>query len=394
MRSYLFLSTFCISSLILAEDNSLCSNSNQANFISNLSKSIDRLTDETQDCKSLTMEYLDYTKSLSLRVTETEVVSSTTYFIAYKKYKKNNQTLREGLKGLGQKYPEVIKNCNFTPGDTIDAPFLGEPANICLSAAVHYDLSLLKDHAKAMALGEAGNEIYYAIALQPGGNASKILNYVNTNCLEKNKADNDIQIYDIPVFENNLANFTFFYDKENKEIKKNFEDGKVSTLEKISISCTKALEKIDDQSKHWHSMVSAIDTSYALAGSVDMLGKKRVEQYTYKYTSSHAVKEFRIFPTILRMASLILSSDGYLNQNIQIYQSQCVSKLDANSNALYEIEAKSDIDYIASMSNSELKNLQTSMDSIASKEFNNFKAPALPSNRAPSSDQASVSIKK
>ncbi len=49
----------------------------------------------------------------------------------------------------------------------------------------------------------------------------------------------------------------------------------------MTVSCSKALEKIDNQSKHWHSMVSAIDFSYSLGSRKNMAGKSTYDIYSY-----------------------------------------------------------------------------------------------------------------
>ena len=368
---------------------------NTANFIDDLSKNLDKATNEpgillkdllsrhhdddtysiqeSLTCKALTEKYFEYSKSLSLIVTETSVITNFVYYTNYQKNKKKIQIMNQALKELKEEYPDLINNCKFTPGDVIDAPFLGEPRNYCVTGPAYY-AKMLDDTSPSRALVRAGNEVFYAGAQLPGGNESKIADYIKESCVSKDKKNLEVQIYDIPVFENNVENYKFFY--ANKEVENKLTEGKISKPELITLPCSKALDKIDEQSKHWHSMVGGIDAEYTLTKSRDALGRIMHPDYSYIYHKKHIVKGFNQFATIMRMSSLILSSDGYLNRNMQAYETQCISDVDASS--LFKVQKRDSFDFVIAQRVNEIKTLNSSMDSIASKEFNNFQAPALP----------------
>lgn len=376
MKFFLFFITLYILKVSLGYSKDVCSDQKNLDVMRDLSSQLSPSQDEKIDCKTLNSSFMEFAKTLSLRVTEIQTSTNHGYYMGIKHYQKNGQNLQVAMKYFTDVYPEIFKNCNFIPGEPLkELPFLGEPQNICLSAAMHYEL-YVKDLGHDVSLEYARNEIRYALAQLPGGRSSQIMSFINDHCSNKSALTKEIDLYDIPIFKNNLESFKYFEHKDNKSIKKNLNKGLISKFETIKVPCSKALEKINEQSKHWHSMLSAMDTTIALASGENLRGKKYYQQFTYGYVDGNATNTLEIFDTILRLGSLILSSNGYLNQNIKTYETQCL--IDSDASSFYNLIKKESFDFVIDQRANEVKTLNSSMDSIVAKKFNNFSAPALP----------------
>ena len=140
------------------------------------------LEQDSIGCKQMLHVYLNYSKTTAMRSTEIQLMTNCTYYLNFKKYRKKPQKLKDGLEGLRGQYSHVMDKCNFTIGDPIDPPMLGDPQNLCVLGAVHYEL-YVDENGYTNALGKAKNEMYYANAYLPEGNGLKLRNYPSNHCV-------------------------------------------------------------------------------------------------------------------------------------------------------------------------------------------------------------------
>lgn len=98
-----------------------------------------------------------------------------------------------------------------------------------------------------------------------------------------------------------------------------------------------------------------------------------------KYIETAIIDEVIILPTIVRVASTILSSKGYVAQNIAAYKANCIADQEiTGSPNNFKL---STLDSVIDIRATEKQNLQSSMDKIISTELKNFSPPSLVSEK-------------
>ena len=123
-------------------------------------------------------------------------------------------------------------------------------------------------------------------------------------------------------------------------------------------------------------MLTGIDSEYATGSRTNLKGETHYEHYSYTLATKKTIEGFNIFPTIMKFAAQILSSNGYLNQNIKSYEATCLAPT-KDASGIYEIEGKEGLNFILQQREKQIRTLNASMDAIVAKEFNHFKAPEL-----------------
>ena len=341
-------------------------------FIEHPADDIPVFFQDSINCKQLFKNALDYTKAVSLRAAGSKVLTHHNYYHGYGLHKsKGFKTFKEGYKQLIIKLKEDFKNCAYKPGDKIEAPFLDEPYDLCVLGFGYYHIRIASNENPEDAVLQAYNEVLFAKALLPGGMASKILDFTKNNCIDSAKTNQEIEIYDITIFKSSLDNFKYFHVEKDKDLGKNLKARIAPQFETMKTTCDKALNIIDEQSRHWHTIVNAIEATYLYLDP-----KKHKDNFSY--VKDHRIKEIHAFAPMIKMASLILSSNGYLKRNIDTYDSECISTY-KDASGVYEIRSKKLFNYVTDLNTTIYHNLTPAHDRIVAKDFRNFSAPKLES---------------
>ena len=102
------------------------------------------------------------------------------------------------------------------------------------------------------------------------------------------------------------------------------------------------------------------------------------KEYSYRYNLRAGTDSVvGTLITIVRFASTILSSQGYLAQNMAAYTSNCISDADASGLFQSNIISQDDFNFVINARKLQKEKLKNSMDAIINKEFNGFAPPPL-----------------
>ena len=283
-----------------------------------------------------------------------------------------NNNFAEAMEFIKVKFPAVIpRNCpELVPGKyKADPNFYGEPdINICAIIAQRY--VSLKQSSENYSTGYIYSNIYNYIlcnaVLKPNGIVNLLKTKIYNTCIS-NTESKKILLYDI-MYHNSLME-TYKYISSNEDVITKFDEHIPYKPKIIEVSCSDGYNLIEQQQKHWISIVTGADSIPSSSSSSKKMG-------TYSYVEKHPVVAFRPFKQLIQYSSLVLSSDGYLERNISSFKRGCIKE--KNSVVLNGELDKGQIDVIISLDQENMKSLKEIMTDRRIKDFKGYKPDPLP----------------